>query len=487
MNIAIVIGVDEYVDPTNNLPGCKRDTDVICNILDKTEKYEDKLYIRHSVSSSIVKNQFADFITRNRSNKIEEIFFYFTGHGQFLNEEFYYILHDYDSSKRNQTSLQNDEIDSMFRSLNPNILIKVIDACQSGKSYIKESGAVDKYFKSTKDKFNNCYFLSSSLENQSSYQSNDMSEFTKSFVDAIKIHGTAEIRYKDIIDFISDEFENNLAQKPLFVIQANFTEKFCTINSKLKDYLNSISWVSSVVSAYSQGNESVTLIDKIKEDAKMYYTKQQALTLVDKIKTEMQLLEISVELENIYNLKIQFEPDYKSVIHKNVICDWLDNNNHEYFAKTIKTRQRKDRFTNPIGNSLSLLSFNSIYDDTLYEWVRSGFDIGIEVPYKTISITIESNFPNVDSYNCQIIYFLSKKQIIFFYFITDFESEDWENSKLNSDIEWTISEYFIYENDNIIKGLKSIFKFMISTAKENIELKLKNTKSQSEIERNQDN
>jgi hypothetical protein len=38
MNIAIVIGVAEYVDVQNNLPGCRNDAEVIYNILNKTKK-----------------------------------------------------------------------------------------------------------------------------------------------------------------------------------------------------------------------------------------------------------------------------------------------------------------------------------------------------------------------------------------------------------------------------------------------------------------
>lgn len=142
MNLAIVISVSEYIDTRNNLPGCKKDADFINSILNKTGKFDEILFINEKLSSGKVKEKFTAFISEHKSKKIGELFFYYTGHGEFQNDEFYYLLSDYNQDKKNQTTLQNEEVDSLFRTLNPELIIKVIDACQSGKAYIKEAGAI---------------------------------------------------------------------------------------------------------------------------------------------------------------------------------------------------------------------------------------------------------------------------------------------------------------------------------------------------------
>lgn len=242
MNLAIILSVSEYTDSMNNLPGCKKDADCINNIITKTSKFDEILFINDKLSSGKVKEKLTTFISEHKNKRIDELFFYYTGHGEFKNNEFYYLLSDYNQIKKNQTSLQNEEVDSLFRTLNPDIVVKVIDACQSGKAYIKEAGAITKYFQKTINRFNRCYFLNSSLKDQSSFQTEVISDFTLSFINSIKEHDTNEIRYKDIIDFISDVFEKNTLQTPFFVVQADYTEKFCVINKTLKEYLNSLDW-----------------------------------------------------------------------------------------------------------------------------------------------------------------------------------------------------------------------------------------------------
>ena len=152
MNLAIILSVSEYTDIKNNLPGCKKDAEIIYSIISKTSKFSEILFINEKLSSAKVKEKLTAFISEHKSKKINELFFYYTGHGEFQNNEFYYILSDYNSDKRKQTSIENEEIDSLFRTLNPELVIKVIDACQSGKPYIKESDAIDKYLNKTTEK-----------------------------------------------------------------------------------------------------------------------------------------------------------------------------------------------------------------------------------------------------------------------------------------------------------------------------------------------
>ena len=479
MNLAIIISVSEYVDSKNNLPGCKKDAECINSIINKTNKFDEILFINEKLSSGKVKEKLTAFISEHKSKKVDELFFYYTGHGEFQNNEFYYLLSDYNQDKKNQTSLQNEEVDSLFRTLNPELVIKVIDACQSGKAYIKEAGAITKYFQKTIDRFDRCYFLNSSLKDQSSFQTDEISDFTLSFINSIKEHDTSEIRYKDIIDFISDDFEKNTLQTPFFVVQADYTEKFCVINKTLKEYLDVLDTTN--ISQTDTKELELTLLDKIKKQASEYFTKEQAIQLVNDIQIELSQYKLNSELNEIYDSNIIFLENYDGIVNKNTIGKWLDENPHEYFAKSNHTRERKDRYSNIFGNvatAVSLLNPNA--NDDNYEWVRNGFEIEVEVPYKTIIFTLDSKFPNIESYTARIIYLLSKKQIRFFYFLTNFETKNWDEKKINTKIEWFSSEYPLKDKAKIIGGLHKIFNELSDKAKKEIEEKFSNKETPKE-------
>ncbi|WP_029275102.1 caspase family protein [Pedobacter borealis] len=478
MNLAIVISVSEYIDTRNNLPGCRKDADCINSILNKTGKFDEILFINEKLSSGKVKEKLTAFISEHKSKKIEELFFYYTGHGEFQNEEFYYLLSDYSQDKKNQTTLQNEEVDSLFRTLNPELVIKVIDACQSGKAYIKEAGAITKYFQKTIDRFDRCYFLNSSLKDQSSFQTDEISDFTLSFINSIKEHDTSEIRYKDIMDFISDAFEKNTSQTPFFVVQADYTEKFCIISKALKEYLNTLD--TTLTEETENKAVEISLLEKIKRQASEYFTKEQAIAIINKLKGKLSEYKLPDGLNEIYDIAITFQENYDGIVNKNAIGKWLDDNLHEYFAKSSHTRERKDRYTNILGGLQAASFLSRIGDDTEYEWVRNGFELEVEVPFKTIIFTLNSKFPNIESYTARVVYLLSKKQIRFFYFITNFETKNWDERKLNTKIEWLTSEYPLKDEEKIIEGLNKIFAQLTDKVKKEIEEKFANKEGSKE-------
>ena len=220
MNIAILIGVSNYKNGIIDLPGSKNDILQFDELIRNTKKYDEILSLSTETDSSNVKDKLASFINGKKGVEINELLFYFSGHGDFSNDEFYYILSDFSFDKRTQTSLENSELDNLIKSLTPKLVVKIVDACHSGVNYIKDIASIDSYIKSTSNQFHNCYFLYSSLNAQSSFQSNKFSFFTLSFINAVKHYQQKEIRYKDIIDYISDNFASFPEQTPFFVTQA---------------------------------------------------------------------------------------------------------------------------------------------------------------------------------------------------------------------------------------------------------------------------
>lgn len=270
MNVAIIISVSVY-EKFSNLPGCLHDGNIIKSVLEKSNIFEDILFLSGDIKSSKLKGSLSEFIVKYRdgSSKIENLFFYYSGHGSYSDNDFNYIPSDFDDSKKRQTSLSNFELDELLRQINSELTVKVVDACESQHQYIKSSNDFLSFLDKTKNIYNHCYFFFSSLNNQASYQSDKISYFTESFVKSILDSDSEEVRYKDIIDYLSDDFEKNPSQTPYFVNQAMFTELFGTFDETAKKELSDL-LDSGLKTDNGTKNSETNLIDIIVADAKKY-------------------------------------------------------------------------------------------------------------------------------------------------------------------------------------------------------------------------
>lgn len=465
MNYAIIIGVSEYDNPSNNLPGCKNDSLAMKELFDNTNKFDDILLLNSKINSSSLKDKLTQFITDKKGQNVSELFFYFTGHGEFYQDEFYYILSDFDKEKRRQTSLQNSEIDNLIKSLNPDIVVKVIDACQSGVTYVKDiNNTIVKYFQNTKEHFNKCYFLNSCLDFQSSYQSDKISDFTFSFIKSITEHNKDIIRYKDIIDYISDDFEKNQNQTPFFVNQADFTEVFCSIPQEKRNKLK-IKFEPLVESQEQKKEEIVkpkfkTLLDIVVAESEEYSTQRETIELIDSIGDSVKSQKLIEELEPIYNLQIELLNYDEEIPKKIEIGKWLQDNEHSYFAKPHyeeTSYEEEVLVTNPFSSSLVSL-FNPSYKTvTKYRNEVIGFDLNFNVPFKAIKINCDSKYPNIFSYNCTIVYIVSKRDIKFYYFFTQYIEENWDAREVSSNFKWISIEQRIKNKSEVLNIIKKIF------------------------------
>ena len=61
---------------------------------------------------------------------IAEVFLYFTGHGFSHETEFFFCATNFDSKRPNETGLSNSELHVLLRSLDADLVVKVIDALQ---------------------------------------------------------------------------------------------------------------------------------------------------------------------------------------------------------------------------------------------------------------------------------------------------------------------------------------------------------------------
>ena len=166
------------------------------------------LYWQAKYSEAV--ESFDSYLKYKNEPSVDEILLYFSGHGNFVGNEFYYVWGDYEESKKRQTCLQNSTIDSYLKTINAKLTIKIVDACQSGIPYLKGGDEFDKFLNTSKNSFNKCYFLFSSQNDEPSKASTQVSFFTKSIIDSLSLFDVGKnVRYKDVMNYVSDEFERS--------------------------------------------------------------------------------------------------------------------------------------------------------------------------------------------------------------------------------------------------------------------------------------
>ncbi|MCK5763921.1 MAG: caspase family protein [Clostridiales bacterium] len=448
MNIAIIIGTSEYENSQNNLPGCKKDAESVKRLVDLTDKYSEILYVNKKISSSALKEKFSDFIESQNGKDIDELLFYYSGHGEFVNDEFYYPLYDYSENKRNLNSLKNSEVDIQFKSLSPQLVVKIIDACKSGVRYIKDTQSINKYFDKTQNNFNKCYFMYSSLVNQSSFQTEKISDFTKSLLSSIGNYSGTEIRYIDIMNYIADDFYENPMQTPFFVNQSRLTEKFCTINDKMREIFKFDDIIECDAELPEKTEEKI--VNKIKLLAKTYCNKEEAFEILNKIRLKCETYEVPKDFNEFYERELIFKEDYNGIINTKKIGLWLEENHHSYMANA---EYGFDFARDPYG---ALMAAQSVFTgvESNSKKVLKGFDIDIEEPpYKSIVINYNSKYPNVLSHICQIVYLISKTKIALFGVVTNFIEDNWDSRKINKNVDWSLKEIPIKDEEAVLSGV----------------------------------
>lgn len=457
MNLAVLIGISEYKSNITSLPGSKNDVLKFDGFIKATKKYDEILTISDEISSVKIKDRLTNFVNSKKGTKVDEFLFYFTGHGDFLNDDFFYILSDFSFDKKAQTSLQNSELDNLIKSLNPNLVIKIVDACHSGVSYIKDVEAVDTYIKSTINQFNKCYFLYSSLNSQSSFQTNNFSFFTLGVLNAINKFQGDEIRFKDVIDYVSDEFTNFPDQTPFFVTQADFTEIFCKKNEVLIKLLNDLP-STFPLTVEEKGNEvSFSSIEEIiKSDASNNLSQEDVINLLNEIKSLVEGFKLDAEIQNLYQLKFDFPKYISQHANYSQVGEFLNKNQSKYFAKPTFTTETYDEIEFPSKMNSFYGKPTEPYTVTKKRDVIIGYSLNIASPFVQIIIQVNSQYQNIDSYNCTIAFVTSDRDIKLYYFISNYKRENWKDRKLNTRFEWNANELQLKDKERIFDFIKSI-------------------------------
>ena len=218
-NVAILIGNAEY-SSLSKLDCCKADVQAMNELLEATEKYAG-IYTIEDSSADETKARVRQVIQER--SPTDELFFYFSGHGYQHESDFYLCATDFDSRRPNATGVSTDELHALLRLADADLVVKVIDACNSGTPLVKGESSFQLH---DKQGFKNIIQISSCREDQFSAPGEPLSLFTEKFRTAALRKTEGAVYYTDIVNSLRDEFIQNDDQTPFFVFQVTGRESF---------------------------------------------------------------------------------------------------------------------------------------------------------------------------------------------------------------------------------------------------------------------
>lgn len=438
-NIAILVGITEYKDKSNNLPMCKNDVENMYKIISASGKYELIEVLKNEVDSSIIRNKMME-IEKNITEEIGELFFYFSGHGYTVNDNFYFCTSDTDVNDINSTSILYDQIDDIVRKINPKLYVKVVDACYSSTYYIKD-------FNNKAKKINNCYFMFSSKQTQTSMANAYMSDFTKFFIDAIiKNKGKGSIKYIDICNYLADQFKKQ-KQTPEFITQGDMLSEFINYNTKVDELLNILEREFNDKFDNINLKEQISLEEMINEKIKKIATKDMYNEFMELIQEKINEIQIKNEdLKKEFNLNLCCDKNIENISDKAIIANWIYENKEKYnlFANSNIGYLRRMIAYN-LGRALEKINGKNEMENTEKIIITEDeFPFHYEIEYIPKSVGLEK-------YNIDIIIISSPYKIYLFFMNKIYSLSSWSNYELKDTMEWKKYEIEIKEKDKISK------------------------------------
>lgn len=329
VNVAIIIGNSQY----ENLPDlecCSADVVAVGDLVGATQKFE-KVHVIEDKNSSDLKDLIRKAVDKDIS--YGEIFFYFTGHGHQVPDEFFYCATNFDAKRPNETGLSNSELHNLLKAGDADLVVKVIDACSSGQLLVKADGA---FMVSEKDGFASIIQIASCLDSQSSLTGDPLSQFTDKFRNAVLRPKSGKVYYSDIISTLRDEFLSNKSQIPHFVTQGTGRDQFVSdaaflngIRNRLADELTE----PETSSALDLTIPALSLEEKLRLAEDRFTdrpTAENAIeTLFAKVREKIEAAKISNECYS-----------YEFVEHS----DFEEESTHNFIVKILSREIRPDKY-----------------------------------------------------------------------------------------------------------------------------------------------
>lgn len=399
MNISILVGTSEY-QKMENLPCCIDDLVEIEKLLKASEKYSKIEYVKNQ-SAGEIKSKIREVLEGVES--IEELFFYYTGHGLMVEEEFFFCASNFDKHRPNETGLSNSELHNLLKSANAELVVKVIDACNSGIPLVKGDHILQQQYKS---EFGNLVQIASCLNSQNSLTGDPLSLFTEKFRNAALRKTEGIILYSDIINTLKDDFLNNENQTPHFVHQGTYREKFVEDASVLAELRSEIAGAINPQNSTAAGQDAPLQTDKdlltrLQEIENKIATKEEMNSFIGKFFENLIVAISSLSFTDYFELQVDENSYFTLSEEKEFIVSVLSKEKrHDEFVTARVRRVRKERKRRPVSRfALSTLYSNQFVE---YETVHDLF-LNMSLEKIQINFSFIPKFSYLKKVNLMII------------------------------------------------------------------------------------
>jgi len=476
LKLAIIGGIANYKSQTV-LSACQNDAATFKKFLDATNSYADICFLGPDTAGQEAKKIIADFVQKHRNAKIDELVFYFSGHGDRTEDDFFYAMSDYKSDRKETTGLRNTELDALIRNLAPELTIKIVDACYSGSTYIKADDDISPVIqKSAKDNhLKKLYFLYSSESNETSWAGADFSYFTlalfKSLTEQIGF-----VRYRDLIAAIADEMHKIGAPKPTFVVQADNLETFVEMNASLSDLLKAEIGISdsgstgsnSKLSDLSQDIEGHSKIEHISPDQltlaelaertalEIFCTEAEATQSLRLIEDALDSKNWPDEITNAFNIEVSHLEE-RSVPNNAAIGKWIQSQaddpvfavpRFETQTYVVNEYQEVPRKPSAKIGTFGISSIGALQklfgEDKEYRLEKvqrereivSGFKYTVDPVIEPRELLFRPLHASLEQYSANIVFLFSRRSLTCLYSIEHLRYIGWEKTVRPSAAKW---------------------------------------------------
>jgi hypothetical protein len=262
------------------------------------------------------------------------------------------------------------------------------------------------------------------------------------------------MRFKDIIDYVSDNFAANAKQTPFFITQATNTELFTAVDNPLRETIRShLSLYCSTSSPTRIAEpdhgipQPVSLLDLVKADAERYCTKDEVLSTLEHCQILLAEQQYTDDTYALYDIELAGLPSIEGEVPRIVnIGKWLSENKNDYFAEpTYRKEDYQEEIKVPVrhrGLTAYITAFQSLTPQ--YETktvmrsrkVVAGFRLTQETSSSAFRITAKPKFQNLSWHDCHVAFVFSKTEIRFFHLFSTFREQNWEKRNRQPEENW---------------------------------------------------
>jgi hypothetical protein len=383
-NTAILVGNTDYRS-LPKLECCHADVIAIKELLYATEKYEI-VEIIDNADASELKDKIRAAV--EKANSPAELFFYFTGHGYSYEDEFFYCASNFDANRPNETGLSTTDLHTFLRMANAELVIKVVDACNSGTHLVKADIGLTLQ---NKHGFKNLIQISSCLDSQSSLTGYPLSLFTDKFRNAILSKTEGVVYYTDVIAALRDQFIGNDAQIPFFVSQYTGREQFVDDARKLDRVRESLRIHQEPNSLTRAENAAPikppTLVELLHSVESRLATPEAIGSFVGKFFDNLKSAISQFDFSDLFNIEFAEHDDFQEHTARRFVTEILSREKRVDDFVTAGV-SRKRRRSDPFGMTNI---FSNFYDDEQYAEVYD-LELNCKMERAQLRVTLTPKF-----------------------------------------------------------------------------------------------